>query len=50
MEQILTFFRDAEDNDRILAPDILLPMIGELNASELVELLRVDTDVRSVIM
>ena len=50
MEQILTFFRNAEDNDRILAPDVLMPLIGEYSVYELEELLTEDITVRRVVM
>ena len=50
LEQILTFFREAEERERILAPDVLMPMIGELNVDELEELLVEDVDVRGVVM
>lgn len=50
MEQILTFFRDAEEREHVLAPEVLMPMIGELSADELEEVLMEDATIRSVVM
>ena len=50
MEQILRFFRSAEERERILAPDILMPVMSELSEDELEELLIEDDTLRGVIM
>ena len=50
MEQILTFFRNAEERERVLAPDVLMPVMSELSVDELEELLTEDATVRSVVM
>ena len=50
MEQILTFFRNAEEWERVLAPDVLMPVMSELSVDELEELLTEDATVRSIVM
>ena len=50
MEQILRFFRSAEERERTLAPDILMPVMSELSEDELEELLIEDDMLRGVIM
>ena len=50
MDQILTFFRDAEERERNVAPDILVPAISELSADELEVLLTANVALRSAVM
>jgi hypothetical protein len=50
MEQILAFFRSAEERERTLAPDVLMPMMSELSVDELEELLNEDATLRGVVM
>ena len=50
IEQILTFFRSAEEQQRTLAPDVLMPEMSELTVGELEELLSEDATLRAVVM
>ena len=50
MEQILTFFCRAEEQEHTLAPDVLMPMMSELSVDELEEILNEDAMLRSVVM
>lgn len=50
MEQILAFFREAEENDRILSPDVMIPTISGLSADELEQLLIEDASLRTVVL
>ena len=50
MEQILAFFREAEESDRALSPDSLVPTISGLSVDELEQLLIEDASVRTSVM
>ena len=50
MEQILTFFRSAEEQGRTLAPDVLMPEMSELSVDELEELLNEDDTLRGIVV
>lgn len=50
MEQILAFFREAEESEHVLSPDFLIPTIGSLSADELEQLLVEDASLRTVVL